>query len=58
MSELPNISEIEADCLMEIFNIGVGHAAFLGHICFQSCQIAELTLARGVVHQADDADPV
>lgn len=27
MSELPNISEIEADCLMEIFNIGVGHAA-------------------------------
>lgn len=27
MSELPNIGDIEADCLMEIFNIGVGHAA-------------------------------
>ncbi|AMO46603.1 CheC, inhibitor of MCP methylation [Enterobacter sp. FY-07] len=27
MSELPDISEIESDSLMEIFNIGVGHAA-------------------------------
>ncbi|MHA8111680.1 chemotaxis protein CheC [Kosakonia cowanii] len=27
MTELPDISEIEADSLMEIFNIGVGHAA-------------------------------
>ena len=36
----------------------VTHPAFLGDIGLQRGQVTELTLARGMIHKADDADPI
>ncbi len=40
------------------FEFRIVHAAFFGDIGLQRRQIAELALTRGVIHQADDANPI